>query len=202
VTLLDGGPVVAVDDAAVIERSWLEPIYFGVLFDRHAPSIYRYIARRVGRNAIDDLVAESFVSAFSSRLRYNLAYRDARPWLYGIATHVIGSHRRDELRQLRVSQAALPAVPLLGHADAIAADVTARSMSGPLTAALTALAAGDRDVLILIAWEQLTYDEVARALDIPVGTVRSRLHRARANVREVLARLGTLTTVEEVLNRD
>lgn len=201
-TWLERGTVVVVDDATVIERSWQEPKYFGVLFDRHAPSIHRYIARRVGRNAIDDLVAETFVGAFSSRLRYNLAYRDARPWLYGIATHVIGSHRRDELRQFRISQAMWPARPLLGHADRIVRDVTARSMREPLTAALSALAAGDRDVLILIAWEQLTYGEVARALEIPVGTVRSRLHRARASVRQTLAQVGTLTTVEEVLNYD
>ena len=191
-----------VDDAVVVERSWQEPLCFGILFDRHAPSIYRYIARRVGRDAIDDLVAETFISAFSSRLRYNLAYRDARPWLYGVATHVIGSHRREELRQFRLSQAVWSTRAVLGHADTVAADMTAHSMSEPLATALSALAAGDRDVLILIAWEQLTYEEVARALDIPVGTVRSRLHRARASVQEALASLGTLATVVEVLHND
>jgi len=196
------GPETVVDDATVGERSWQEPMCFGILFDRHAPSIYRYIARRVGRDAIDDLVAETFIGAFSSRLHYNLAYRDARPWLYGIATHVIGSHRREELRQFRISQAVWSAGAVLGHADSVAADMTAQSMSEPLATALSALVAGDRDVLILLAWEQLTYEEVARALDIPVGTVRSRLHRARASVQEALARLGTLATVVEVLHND
>jgi RNA polymerase sigma factor (sigma-70 family) len=196
------GPETVVDDATVVERSWQEPMCFGILFDRHAPSIYRYIARRVGRDAIDDLVAETFIGAFSSRLHYNLAYRDARPWLYGIATHVIGSHRREELRQFRISQAVWSAGAVLGHADSVAADMTAQSMSEPLATALSALVAGDRDVLILLAWEQLTYEEVARALDIPVGTVRSRLHRARASVQEALASLGTLATVVEVLHND
>ena len=194
--------LVAVDDAAVVEQSWQDPVCFGILFDRHAPYIYRYIARRVGRDAIDDLVAETFIGAFASRQRYDLAYRDARPWLYGVATHVISSHRRQELRQLRIAHAVWSARAVLGHADSVAADITAQSLSEPLGNALAALAAGDRDVLILIAWEQLSYDEVARALDIPIGTVRSRLHRARASVREALARLGTLETVVEVLSND
>jgi RNA polymerase sigma-70 factor (ECF subfamily) len=71
------------DDAAAIEMSWAEPPQFAVLFERHAPHIYRYIARRVGHSAVDDLVAEVFVAAFASRHRYDLACRDARPWLYG-----------------------------------------------------------------------------------------------------------------------
>jgi len=202
VTWLGPETVVTADDAVVVERSWHEPMCFGILFDRHAPSIYRYIARRVGRGAIDDLVAETFIGAFSSRLRYNLTYRDARPWLYGIATHVIGGHRREELHQLRISQAVWSARTVPGHTDRVAADITAQSLSEPLGAALSALAAGDRDVLILIAWEQLTYEEVARALEIPIGTVRSRLHRARASVQEALASLGTLATVVEVLHND
>ena len=88
-TGLGRATVVGVDDATVIEESWQEPSRFAILFDRHAPLIYRYIARRVGYHAIDDLVAETFVGAFASRLGYN--DRDAKPWLYGIATNVIGS---------------------------------------------------------------------------------------------------------------
>ena len=201
-TGLERATVVAMDDASVIEGSWGEPSRFAILFDRHAPLIYRYIARRVGYDAIDDLVAETFVRAFAGRLGYNLTYRDAKPWLYGIATNVIGSYRRDELRQFRISQAIRPEISLLGHADRTAADITAGSISEALATALSVLAAGDRDVLVLVAWEQLTYDEVARALDIPVGTVRSRLHRARDHARRALAQSGFQSTIEEVLNRD
>jgi len=190
------------DDAAAIEMSWAEPPQFAVLFDRHAPHIYRYIARRVGHSAVDDLVAEVFVAAFASRHRYDLAYRDARPWLYGIATNIIGSHRRDELRQFRIIQAVGPQAPSPGHADQVASDVAARSISGHLATALAGLADGDRDVLVLIAWEELTYEEVARALRIPVGTVRSRLYRARSQLRLVLDESSAAPTIEEVMTHE
>lgn len=185
-------------DAVVIESSWREPERFAVLFDRHAPHIHRYLARRAGREVADDLVAETFLAAFAQRHRYDLGYPDARPWLYGIATNLIGQHHRDEARQYRIMQAAAaePAVP--SHAERVAADVTAQAMRTLLGAALAGLTAGDRDVLLLIAQEQLTYQEVSQALAIPVGTVRSRLHRARAQVRQVLAGTDAAATYEEI----
>jgi RNA polymerase sigma factor (sigma-70 family) len=195
------GPA-ATDDAAVIESSWREPERFAVLFDRHAPHIHRYLARRAGRQVADDLVAETFLTAFAKRDRYDLGRPDARPWLYGIATNLVNQHRRDEARQHRIRQAA-PAEPEVpGHADRVAADVTARATRTLLDAALAALPAGDRDVLLLIAWEQLTYQEVSRALDIPVGTVRSRLHRARTATRQVLAGTDAAATYEELTTNE
>ena len=188
----------AADDAAVIESSWLEPERFAVLFDRHAPHIHRYLARRAGRQVADDLVAETFLAAFAKRDRYDLGYADARPWLYGIATNLVGQHRRDQAHQYQIRQAAPAAPEVAGHADRVAADVTAQAMRPLLDAALAALPAGDRDVLLLIAYEQLTYQEVARALDIPVGTVQSRLHRARIKVRQVLAGTDAAATYEEL----
>ena len=196
-----GGPAAA-DDVAVIESSVREPERFAVLFDRHAPHIYRYLARRAGRQAADDLVAETFLAAFARRDRYDLAHADARPWLYGIATNLVGQHRRDLARQYRIRQAAPAEAEVPGHADRVAADVTAQSMRPLLDAALAALPAGDRDVLLLIAWEQLTYQEVSRALGIPVGTVRSRLHRARTKVRQVLAGTGAGATYEELTTNE
>jgi len=169
------------DDATVIERSWREPEHFAVLFDRHAPLIHRYINRRIGRQAADDLVAETFLAAFRKRRGYDLSYADARPWLYGIATNLVAQHRRDELRQFRIRRAALPALNVPGPDEQVTADVAAGAMRGLLTGALAGLAPGERDVLLLIAWERLSYDETAHALDVPVGTVRSRLSRARAD---------------------
>jgi len=96
----DAGPG-AGDDAALIARSLHAPECFGVLFDRHAPAIGRYIARRLGPDAADDLVAETFLVAFRRRGHYDLAHGDARPWLYGIATRLIGRHRRQEVRFFR-----------------------------------------------------------------------------------------------------
>jgi RNA polymerase sigma-70 factor (ECF subfamily) len=192
----------AATDAAVIESSRREPERFAVLFDRHAPHIYRYLARRAGRQAADDLVAETFLAAFAKRDRYDLRYADARPWLYGIATNLAGQHRRDEARQYKISQAAAAEPEVPGHAERVAADVTARAMRPLLDAALATLPAGDRDVLLLIAWEELTYQEVSRALDIPVGTVRSRLNRARTKVRQVLAGTDAAATYKEITTNE
>jgi RNA polymerase sigma-70 factor (ECF subfamily) len=192
----------AADDAAVIEGSLREPERFAGLFDRHAPYIYRYLARRAGREVADDLVAETFLAAFAKRDRYDLSHSDARPWLYGIATNLIGQHRRDEVRQYQIRQAATAGPEVPGHADRVAADVTAQAMRPLLDAALAALSPGDRDVLLLIAYEQLSYQEVARALGIPVGTVQSRLHRARAKVRQVLAGTDAAATYEELTSNE
>ena len=195
------GPAAA-DDAAVIESSWLEPERFAVLFDRHAPHIHRYLARRAGRQVADDLVAETFLTAFAKRDRYDLGYSDARPWLYGIATNLVGQQRRDEARQYRIRRGAVAEPEVPDHADRVAAGVTAQTMRALLDAALAALPAGDRDVLLLIAWEQLTYQEVSRALAIPAGTVRSRLHRARTKVRQALAGTDAGATYEELTTNE
>jgi RNA polymerase sigma factor (sigma-70 family) len=190
------------DDGEIIARSCLEPEQFAVLFDRHAAHIHRYAARRIGRESADDLVAETFLTAFGKRRLYDRRHRDARPWLYGIATRLIGQHRREELRQYRIAKAAVPDPDLPGHAERVAADETARALRTQLTAALAALPPDDRDVLILIGWEQLTYDETARALGIPVGTVRSRLSRARIRIRSALAATASPETIKEILSNE
>jgi RNA polymerase sigma factor (sigma-70 family) len=189
-------------DAAVIASSWPEPERFAVLFDRHAPHIYRYLARRAGRQVADDLVAETFLAAFAKRDRYDLGHADARPWLYGIATNLVGQQRRNDARQYRITQAATAEPEVPGHAERVAADVTAQAMRPLLDAALAGLPAGDRDVLLLIACEQLTYQEVSRALAIPVGTVRSRLHRARTKVRQALAGTDAAATYKELTTNE
>ena len=193
---------VRADDAAIIEASRSQPEEFAALFDRHAPLIHRYIARRVGIQSADDLVAETFLAAFRRRLRYETSQRDARPWLYGIATHLISQHRREESRQLRIHRAASGELAEPGHSDRVAGDLTASAVRGVLAAALADLPDRERDVLVLIAWEQLSYDEVATALHIPVGTVRSRLSRGRARVREALARTEHSATFEEILRNE
>ncbi len=187
------------DDAALIEASVTEPEQFAALFDRHAPVIHRYVARRAGTQLADDLTAETFLIAFRDRQRYDASYRDARPWLYGIATHLVSRYWHEETRQLRIRQAAIPDLDLPGHDEQVAADTTARSLRGALAAALAELPPGDRDVLVLVASEQLTYEETATALAIPVGTVRSRLHRARASLRRSLAANGRSESIEEIL---
>jgi RNA polymerase sigma factor (sigma-70 family) len=193
---------VATSDAEVIRHSLRDPEQFAVVFDRHAPRIHRYIARRAGRQVADDLVAETFLAAFAKRHGYDAGYPDAGPWLYGFATNPLGQHRREEVRRLRLGRAAIPELDVPGHADRVSADVTARSLRGALAGALAALPPGDRDVLLLIAWEQLSYEDAARALGIPVGTVRSRLHRVRTGLRSQLMKAGLTETVEEILSNE
>lgn len=174
------------DDAAIIRRSLQEPERFAAIFDRHAAPILRYLAHRVGRQVADDLVAETFLVAFGARRKYDLTRPDARPWLYGIATNLVRRWQREDGREYRLRAAIVPEPDTDGHADRIAERVSAAAMNQVLGAALAALSGGDRDVLLLVAWEGLAYEEVAQALDIPVGTVRSRLNRARRQVRAAL----------------
>ncbi|MEU8364093.1 sigma factor [Nonomuraea sp. NPDC048882] len=107
------------DDAVVIERSWAEPERFGAVFDAHYAEIHRYVSRRLGPQAGDDVSAETFALAFRQRRRYDVSRRSARPWLYGIATNLINRHRRDEVRLLRAVDRLHPeAYPAQGHSFA------------------------------------------------------------------------------------
>jgi RNA polymerase sigma factor (sigma-70 family) len=187
------------DDAAVIRASLRDPQAFGLLFSRYAPDIHRYLALRLGREAADDLVGETFTVAFRRRDRYDLERPNARPWLYGIATRLVGQHRRDEARRYRLHLAVAPDRADDGHVDRVVAEVTARGMRVALERALADLSAGDRDVLLLVAWGELTYEEVAGVLSIPVGTVRSRLNRARTKLKKGLAIKDSVMPMKERL---
>ncbi|MEW2219341.1 RNA polymerase sigma factor [Streptomyces sp. NPDC006990] len=180
----------AESDASVIARSRDEPEAFAALFDRHADAVHRYAARRLGGEVADDLMAETFTTAFQQRHRYDPARgagADARPWLFGIATNLVGRHRRAEARRFKaMARVPAPADHDEPLADRAADRVGARAVRRELAAALAALPARHRDVLLLVAWGGLGYEEVAQALGIPVGTVRSRLHRARSKLREAL----------------
>ena len=188
------------DDAALIERSWHDPEAFAGLYDRHAATLHRYVARRLGPAPADDIVADTFLDAFRKRHRYDPAVPDARPWLYGIAANLIGKHSRAEVRMLR-AYARTGADPVLAEASIDEADgrLASAAVRQDLAAALAGLPAGDRDVLLMIAWADLSYTEVATALGIPVGTVRSRLHRARARIRAALGGYDPTSVHEESL---
>jgi len=179
-----------VHDGLVIARSLHDPEQFAVVFRRHAPQIQRYVVRRIGSDAADDVVAETFLTAFRQRSSYRLGLSDARPWLYGIATNLIGRHRRMEIRQYRaLARTGIDPVTE-PFTDLVDARVTAASASARLAAALMKLPAAHRDVLLLMAWGDLSYEEAAAALGVPVGTVRSRLSRARTKVRQALGDPG------------
>ncbi|MGW4472846.1 RNA polymerase sigma factor [Nonomuraea sp. NPDC004354] len=173
-------------DDELIRGSLADPEQFAELFDRYAGMLYRYVSRRLGPEPADDLVGETFLIAFAKRKKYDMSYTDARPWLFGIVTKLLARHHRKEATRYR----ALLRVPadevVESPVERVLTGVTAQAARPLLAGALAALPARDRDVLLLIAWGDLAYEEVAQALSIPVGTVRSRLNRARRKVRAAL----------------
>jgi RNA polymerase sigma factor (sigma-70 family) len=172
-------------DGDVIARSVRDPEAFVTLFERHFREIHRYLARRVGAEPADDLAAEVFAQAFRVRARYRAETADARPWLYGIAANLLFKHRRGEARRLRALARSRPAADEL-DLDGAHARADAAALGPRVAAALRAMEPRDREVLLLFAWAELTYTEIATALAIPTGTVRSRLNRARARMRREL----------------
>ncbi|MFF5211862.1 RNA polymerase sigma factor [Streptosporangium sp. NPDC000396] len=174
------------DDAKLIEESLADPDRFAALFDRHADEIHRYAARRLDDvTTADDVTAETFLVAFRKRARYDLSKSDARPWLYGIASNLIAGHRRAEIRRLKALARQAPE-PADGFEERSAERVTADQLRPALAAALAKLGSAERNLLLLVAWAELTYEEAAQALGIPVGTVRSRLSRTRTKIRRFL----------------
>ncbi|MFF2997232.1 RNA polymerase sigma factor [Streptomyces sp. NPDC057950] len=172
-----------------------DPEMFAGLYDRHAAGLHRYVARRLGDNSLaDDIVGETFLIAFRQRGRYSSDQREARPWLYGIAANLVGKHRRTELRAYRALARTGVDPVTESHADAVDGQVTAQSLRSPLAAGLHRLNEGDRHVLLLIAWADFSYQEVAAALGIPLGTVRSRLNRARKKMRVALVDIDPTPT--------
>jgi RNA polymerase sigma-70 factor (ECF subfamily) len=175
------------DDGEAIALSVDDPGDFGVVHDRYADDVHRFVLRRLGADLADDVTAETFATALRYRARYDATRPNARPWLFGIAANLVGKHRRTEVRGLRaVARLGADPIARTWAPDGVEERVVASSAGPALATALAKLAPGDRHVLLLVAWADLTYAEVAEALDLPVGTVRSRLHRARQAVRRSL----------------
>jgi RNA polymerase sigma factor (sigma-70 family) len=163
-----------VTDAQAIGDSLAEPEAFAVLFDRHFDAVHGYAQRRVGPDLADEIAAETFTRAFDRRRRYDANRTDARPWLLGIAANLLRRHWRSERR--RLDAYARSAGPQSGGdlAPPVAAE---------LAAALRALPRREREPLLLLAWADLSYEEIGFALGVPIGTVRSRISRGRVRLR-------------------
>lgn len=172
-------------DSDAISASATTPAEFAAIFDRHFDAIHAYLQRRIGRDLADELSAEAFLIAFDGRARYDLSRPDARPWLFGIATNLLHRHRRHELRELR-AYARSAADPILDAFDGVDARIDASGTRRKLVDALAGVPADELDALLLLAWADFSYTEIAEALEVPVGTVRSRLSRARARIRAAL----------------
>jgi len=169
-------------DGALIEQSVRgRADAFVEVVRRHEVAVHGFLARRAGQQAADDLLGEVWVRAFAARGGYDPGYAGARPWLYGIARNVLRAYWRSRPDPSTAAEEAVD--PWDDVVDRLDSAAQARE----LTSALRALPAPERDVLLLVAWEQLSPAEVAAVLGVPQGTVRSRLHRARAALRPVLA---------------
>ncbi|MCQ6270605.1 RNA polymerase sigma factor [Pseudarthrobacter sp. R1] len=173
-------------DNDIIRRSRDSPTAFGELYDRHASSIYRYAARRAGEFVADDVTSETFLVAWEQLESYDPGREDARPWLFGIATNLLRRHHRAEAKVLKAAAKAASRESVTDDTEGIAARVDAVNATGRIAGALKAMAAIDRETLLLYAWADLTYEGIALAMDVPLGTVRSRLNRARRTLRTEL----------------
>ena len=172
----------SLSDAEVIGRSLDEPEAFGLIYDRHAPTVLRFLGRRVGAEVAEGLVGELFRIAFERRKTFDVSRANALPWLYGIGSNLLLKHRRGEARRLRANaRMAADEAP-----DRRPGALDARLLFPRVADAIEALPDGEREALLLFAWEDLSYQSVAEALQLPIGTVRSRLNRARAQLLELL----------------
>ncbi len=163
-----------------------DPEWFTLLYDRHAEEIHRYIAGRLGREPAGDLTADVFLVAFRKRASFDPERGEIKPWLYGIATKVVSRHRRTEARRLRALSRVSAEHTTDDHEDNVTARIAAERAGPQLARAINGLSRADRDVLFLTALGGLSYQEVAEALGVPIGTVGSRLNRAKRELRRVL----------------
>jgi RNA polymerase sigma factor (sigma-70 family) len=173
-------------DATVIAASVARPELFSRIFDRHFAVVHAYLTRRIGRMMADDLASGTFTVAFERRGSFRADADSARPWLLGIASNLMRNQGRAEQRAMAAALSRLSSdVAAVTHREL---DADAETLGGEVLAkVLGELDHGQRDALLLYAWEGLSYEEIAAALEVAVGTVRSRLARARERMRIALA---------------
>ncbi|MET0557713.1 MAG: RNA polymerase sigma factor [Solirubrobacterales bacterium] len=174
-------------DSEAIGMSLWDPNAFGVIFERHYDAVHGYLQRRLDAHLADELAAQTFLVAFDRRSHFDRGRSNSRPWLFGIATNLAHNHRRREIVELRAI-AAMTAENGAGI-DGVEDRLDAEQLRGHLAGALADLPAEEADVLGLLVWAELSQAEVADALAIPLGTVKSRLSRARGRLQGALGLL-------------
>ncbi|MEV4805775.1 RNA polymerase sigma factor [Nonomuraea sp. NPDC049421] len=180
-------PTEQLGDAELVAASSDDPEAFGELFHRHAPRLHAYVKRRLGRTLADDIVAETFATAFRQRGRFD-GRAEFGAWLWGIASNSIAKHHRQETRMFRAFARTGVDPAEDGIADLVSDRVTATAQGPHLAKALATLSAQDRSALLLLAWGELSYAEIAAVLNLPLGTVKAKIHRARTKLRKALLR--------------
>ncbi|MBD0708252.1 RNA polymerase subunit sigma [Streptomyces sp. CBMA291] len=180
---------------------------FAELFDAFARSVYNHAFRLTGDWSVaEDVMAATYLEAWRLRHKVDPEGGSLRPWLLGVATNVARNHcrgnRRYRAAALAYAMAGPPEASVPDHAPEVAGRLDDRNRIAATLRALGALRRTEREILVLCLWEGLAYTEAAEALGLPVGTVRSRLSRARAKLRtgaeEELSRAhGTRTAAPE-----
>jgi RNA polymerase sigma-70 factor (ECF subfamily) len=165
-----------------------DPEALAALFDRYGDRIYNHCFRATGDwGEAEDATSTVFLEVWRHRRRVRAHDDSALPWLYGVATNVCRNLTRSRRRRLRGIGALPPPEPVPDHAEQVTDRIDSTARMAAVLDAIDDLPAREREVLGLVAWSGLSYEQAAAALDVPVGTVRSRLSRARAR----LARLTT-----------
>ena len=177
------------DDAELLRVAVRDHGAFDAVYRRHRRAVATYVARRIGAEGVEDLTAEVFVRAFRARAAYTPMHDSALPWLLGIASRVLSEQRRRERRRLQTLER------LQRERPRVTVDAEETEVGAELIRALRRLPASDRDTLLLVSWGELSYAEAATALGVPIGTVRSRIARARRRLGLALDPEPELTTL-------
>ncbi len=191
-TILDSGTrrdTRAYPDRDVIAESMEDPTFFEIIHERHFSSIFRYVASRVGSQRAEDIASDVFLSAFDGRAKFRADYDSARPWLFGIATVHLASHLRQEARWLRSRSAAIqqPSLAIDGDwQDDVTQAIDAHHQARDAISALATMPEELRAAFLLHVVAECTYDEICAITDAPLGTVKSRISRARSRIAEVM----------------
>jgi RNA polymerase sigma factor (sigma-70 family) len=160
-----------------------DPGALAALFDLYGDRVHNHCFRHLADWAdAEDATSSVFLEVWRHRHRVQLHDGSALPWLYGVATNVCRNAGRSRRRRLRAVARLPEPPPEADHADGVADRLGSEAQMRAVLAQVEALPERERVVLGLVAWSGLSYDQAAAALDVPVGTVRSRLSRARARL--------------------
>ncbi|RHW27179.1 RNA polymerase sigma factor [Nocardioides immobilis] len=180
------------DDVLAARLRAGDPEAMGEIYDRYADRIYNFCFRRTASWSVaEDAMAAAFLEVWRVRGRAVAYDGELLPWLYGVAGNVCRNSLRSQRRQTALGaklHLVEGGVHEDDHADAVAGRVDDERRMAELVAAVEQLPEPDQQILMLVAWDGLTYQQAAEVIGVPVGTVRSRLSRSRTRLAELMSR--------------
>ena len=192
-------PVIRTSDGALWIEAAVSPAAFGLLYERHADSVYNHCFRRTGSwGAAEDLTSTVFLEAWRRRREVRLVGESILPWLLAVANNAVRNHNRSVRRQGRLLLRIPGSVEDGDHSGRVDDRIDSERRMHDVLRAFNRLSNTDQDILSLCGWAELDYASVAAVLGIPVGTVRSRLSRARERLRTLSAAKHEPTEPEPV----